>query len=173
MIYLELLNESDFPQIVDWVNQEPEDFIIQWAGLTYTCPLTTEQMKLHYSNGINTPESEVYIYRIMDENRFIGTIQLRFGETREATIGRFLIGNAIDSGKGIGQTVLRQLVRLGFTEFKLDRLKLNVFEFNQQAIKCYENIGFQKTLFREKLYKDSQGVWWNNYEMTLEKAEYS
>lgn len=44
-IYLETLSEQDFITIIEWVNQQDEDFIVQWAGLTYTYPLTIEQMK--------------------------------------------------------------------------------------------------------------------------------
>lgn len=49
MIKLDLLSESDFPQIVEWINWYPKDFIVQWASTTYTYPLTIEQMKAHYS----------------------------------------------------------------------------------------------------------------------------
>jgi hypothetical protein len=34
-IGIELMNESDFDKIVRWINTNNEDFIVQWAGLTY------------------------------------------------------------------------------------------------------------------------------------------
>lgn len=63
---LEVLEEQDFLQIVEWVNQYGEDFLIQWAGLTYRYPLTLDQMKSHYITGINSFDSDVFIYRIVD-----------------------------------------------------------------------------------------------------------
>lgn len=62
-VYLEALSEQDFTTIIEWINQKDEDFIVQWAGLTYSYPLTIEQLKAHYSKGINTIESDVFIYR--------------------------------------------------------------------------------------------------------------
>lgn len=174
MITLELLSEADFPQIVDWVNQHPKDFIVQWAGTTYTYPLTVEQMKAHYSKGFNSIDSDVFIYKIMNDDRFIGSFQLcKFDwESREAIVGRFLIGEEINRGRGVGKKALNELVKIGFHHFGLATLKLNVYEFNIQAIKCYESIGFRKSLYREKMYQDIKGVWWNNFEMTLRKEDW-
>lgn len=174
MIKLDLLNESDFSQIVKWVNQYPKDFIVQWAGTTYEYPLTIEQMNAHYSKGINSVESDVFIYKIMADDQFIGSFQLcRFNwEAKEAIVGRFLIGDALNRGKGIGKKALNELVKIGFNQFGLEKIKLNVYEFNKQAIKCYESVGFKKSLYREKMYLDSNGVWWNNFEMTLRKEDW-
>ncbi|WEK56059.1 MAG: GNAT family protein [Candidatus Cohnella colombiensis] len=174
MIKLELLSETDFSQIVEWVNQYPEDFLVQWAGTTYEYPLTIEQMKGHYSNGHNSVESAVFIYKIMDDNRFIGSFQLgRLNwVTKEAIVGRFLIGEEINRGRGIGRIALNELVKIGFNQFNLETIKLNVYEFNRQAIKCYESIGFRKSLYQEKMYQNSNGFWWNNFEMTLRKEDW-
>jgi Acetyltransferases, including N-acetylases of ribosomal proteins len=174
MVKLELLSETDFPQIVSWVNQYSRDFMVQWSGKTFEYPLTVEQMKAHYSRGINSTESDVFIYKIMDDGRFVGSVQLcRFNwETREAFVGRFLIGEETNRGRGIGKKALNELVRIGFQQFGLETIKLNVYEFNRHAIKCYESVGFRKSLYREKMYQDSNGVWWNNFEMTLRKEDW-
>jgi len=173
-IRLDTLHETDFAQIVKWVNQYPKDFIVQWAGLTYEYPLTIEQMKAHYAKGINSVESDVFLYKIMDEDRFVGSVQLcRFDwERKEAVVGRFLIGDEANRGQGIGKAALREVVKIGFQEFGLETLKLNVYLFNQPAIRCYESAGFRKNLIREKVYQDSNGNWWNNMEMVLGKKDW-
>lgn len=173
-IDLELLNESDFEQIIHWVNRYSEDFIIQWAGLTYKYPLTLTQMKDHYRNGINSFESDVFIYKIINDKRFIGTVQIcRFNiQRKEAAIGRFLIGEEHDRGKGIGKIALNELVRVGFNDFGLNIIKLNVFDFNVQAINCYRAIGFRQSNYWERTYQDQDGQWWNNKEMSLKKEEW-
>lgn len=173
---LELLEMADFPQIVEWVNGHDQDFLVQWAGLTYSYPLTVDQMASHYHKGINTMASDVFVYRIMDDetNRFIGTVQLcRFNqEKREAVIGRFLIGNDADRGRGIGKSALRKLVEIGFYEFGLETIKLNVFDFNSQAIQCYEGIGFVKNQVKENTYTSTQGLRWGNVEMILARERF-
>lgn len=173
-IILKTLQETDFSQIVSWINQNPRDFIIQWAGPTYEYPLTIDQMMNHYYRGINSLESDVFIYKIMESNQFIGTFQLaRFDrEKKEAVVGRFLIGNPSSRGRGVGRTALQMLVRIGFNDFDLNCIRLNVYESNEQAIKCYESVGFKKGLKTEKVYKDQQGQWWNNIEMRIYKDEF-
>lgn len=172
-IRLEQLEEKDFPQIVEWINQHDGDFLVQWAGLTYHYPLTAEQMIRHYEKGINSLASDVFIYRIMDNetNRFIGTIQLcRFNRERnDAVIGRFLIGSQMDRGKGNGKAALTEMVRIGFDEFGLRSIRLNVFDCNSRAIRCYESVGFIKGQIQDHVYTSADGRSWSNVEMTLEK----
>lgn len=173
-VYLEALSEQDFTTIIEWINQKDEDFIVQWAGLTYTYPLTIEQLKAHYSKGINTIESDVFIYRIKEAEKFVGIIQLcRFNkELEEAVIGRFLIGEMQNRGRGIGSKALKEIVKIGFGQFRLKAINLNVFDFNVSAIRCYENIGFEKMNRMENVYQDKAGRTWNNIEMKLIKDNF-
>jgi hypothetical protein len=67
-VILEFVDLSEFPIIVRWVNDQDEDFLVQWAGLTYKYPLTVEQMKEHYPENINSIESGVFIYKIILSN---------------------------------------------------------------------------------------------------------
>jgi RimJ/RimL family protein N-acetyltransferase len=172
-IELEILNESEFPEIVEWVNRHDADFVIQWAGLTYTFPLTVDQMKHHYKNGINSASSGVYIYKIIEKeaDEVVGTFQLaRFDHTKkEAVIGRFLIKDQRYRGLGIGELALRQLVRMGFEQFGLSRIRLNVFNINKSAIRCYEKVGFVRGNVTERVYKSTKGEPWDNIEMIIDK----
>ncbi|BCG60794.1 GNAT family N-acetyltransferase [Paenibacillus sp. URB8-2] len=142
-IELKPLNTSDFSVVVEWVNQHDQDFLMQWAGPTYQFPLTVEQVEEHYSKGINSLESDVYLYMIKDltNNEPIGSIQIgRFDiNNKEAIIGRFLMKDDEGyRGQGIGRRALYQLVQMGFEIFQLNRIKLNVYDINKRAIECYE-----------------------------------
>jgi len=58
------------------------------------------------------------------------------------------------------------LVRIGFSELKLHRLDLGVFDFNKQAIKCYQNCGFEI----EGVLKDNMrfgDTFWSSYNMSI------
>src|SRR5690606_5126052 len=92
---------------------------------------------------------------------------------KEAAIARFLIGEEQYRGQGVGKKALNQLVRIGFEQFGLESILLNVFDHNKQAIRCYESIGFRKSHYHENKYQDSKGIWWSSYEMTLRKADCS
>lgn len=173
MVVLKPAKASDFSTIVDWVNAHDPDFIVQWAGLTYQYPLTVEQMKDHYRQGINSMESGVFLYMIHSEaaNEILGTVQIgRINmETRDAVIGRFMMKSEEFRGRGLGRAALEETVRIGFEEIGLDRIRLNVFDWNERAIRCYERIGFNKGSVTENAYRSRKGMTWNNIEMTLEK----
>ncbi|NBI27975.1 GNAT family N-acetyltransferase [Chengkuizengella marina] len=174
-IKLELLNESDFSKIVEWVNAYNSDFMVQWAGLTYKFPLSMEQITEHYIRGINTKEGSAYVYKIIDveSSHYIGSVQLaRFDEVKkEAVIGRFIIDEKY-RGKGVGQAALHKLASLGFEQFNLNGLKLNVFNINKGAMKCYERVGFKQILVNPKFYQSSTGEWWDQIQMLLCKEEW-
>lgn len=119
-INLELSEESDFETIVNWINHYDKDFMVQWAGLTYTFPLSVEQMQSHYHRGINSLDSDVFIYKITEttSTEMIGSLQLcRFDSIKnEAVIGRFIIGDSNHRGSGIGTIAFKKAIQIGFTQ---------------------------------------------------------
>ncbi|WP_165593406.1 GNAT family N-acetyltransferase [Paenibacillus solani] len=84
-------------------------------------------------------------------------------------IGRFLIGETQNQGRGIGRKALKEIVEIGFKQFGLKAINLNVFDINESAIRCYESIGFKKMNHMENVYQDKTGRQWNNIEMRLVK----
>lgn len=172
-INLDISNESDFDTIVSWINNHDKDFMVQWAGLTYTFPLSVEQMKSHYHRGINSLDSDVFIYKITEttSNKMIGSLQFcRFDSIKkEVVIGRFIIGDSNHRGSGIGTIALKKAIQIGFMQFDLQKIRLNVYDINNAAIRCYERAGFKKGKITENVYTSSQGVQWSNWEMILDK----
>ncbi|GGH27409.1 GNAT family N-acetyltransferase [Paenibacillus segetis] len=174
MVVLRVAKEAEFSDIVDWVNEHDSDFMVQWAGLTYQYPLTVEQMKEHYRSGINTIETGVFLYMIQEDSLsddVVGTIQIaRINmETREAVIGRFMMKSEKLRGHGTGRAALEEAVRIGFEELGLERIKLNVFDINERAIRCYKSVGFKEGTIRINVYTSTKGIVWNNIEMTMDK----
>ena len=48
-----------------------------------------------------------------------------------------------DFGRGLGTESIQLLMDFAFDELKLNRVELEVFEFNERAIHVYEKIGFK------------------------------
>jgi RimJ/RimL family protein N-acetyltransferase len=80
--------------------------------------------------------------RTLEENRLVGFVAI-FNVTRHGTamiaIG---IGEPEYRGKGYGQEALRLILGYGFRELNLYRIGLNVFSYNDAAIRAYEKVGF-------------------------------
>lgn len=170
MVRLELLEKKDFAQIVKWFESKSEDFLVQWAGPTYQYPLTVQQMEEHYINGFNSVNSDTYLYKIVKDhsNEFIGSFQLCKIDkiTLSAVVGRFIIGDESMRGKGFGKSALDELVRKGFEDFQLKKLRLKVYDINESAIKCYEKVGFIKEKHTRNIYNADNGFW-GEYDMSI------
>ncbi|KNF07245.1 acetyltransferase [Gottschalkia purinilytica] len=172
MIKLQYLEEKDFRKIVEWNGNKTSDYLLQWAGPVYTYPLTEDQIREYFYNKVKKENSDIFVYKIIlaDTNETIGTVELCIEDkvNMVGKIGRFLIGEENVRGRGIGKLVLEELLRIGFTKFKLEKIILKVFDFNSGAIKCYEGVGFVK----ENLIKNARKVengYWNLYEMSISK----
>lgn len=177
MVAQRLADESFFPSLVEWANAHDEDFVKLWAGRAYQYPLSVEQLKDVYKDGINSVRSGVFIYQIYDEvisNDWLGSVQfVRMNmELKQAYIGRFMIRSEEWRGKGLGKAALREMVRIGFEDFGLETIKLNVFDVNTRAIRCYESVGFSRGIVTEHVYTSKSGQSWSNMEMSLNKADW-
>ena len=53
-----------------------------------------------------------------------------------------MIGDPADTGQGYGSDALRALVGFGFDELRLERIGLDVYDFNERARRVYERVGF-------------------------------
>ena len=97
-------------------------------------------------------------------DEMIGTIELFIPENNPeiVVVGRFLIKESF-RGNGYGEKSLKQIVNIAVEKFGLNEVVLGVFEFNKNAIKCYEKVGFIKDKLRENVNNPK----FNSYTMIL------
>jgi RimJ/RimL family protein N-acetyltransferase len=102
---------------------------------------------LHFRGDLEKIEqrSDTYIFavRTLAGNRLIGFVDLGGIQWshRNCSLG-IGIGEREFWGMGYGSDTLRVVLRYAFTELNLERVSLDVFEYNQRAIHCYEKLGF-------------------------------
>ncbi|WP_025685326.1 GNAT family N-acetyltransferase [Paenibacillus maysiensis] len=104
-------------------------------------PYTLKQMKSEGSPSSN----EVYFrLRTLADDVLIGFVAIH-GIEWNNRIGQLAvgIGNADYRGKGYGAEAVRLILRYAFYELNLNRVGLDVIEYNEQAIRTYEQAGFQ------------------------------
>jgi len=82
--------------------------------------------------------------RKLDNDMLLGDIDLYVynWSGRDAFVG-LGIGEREFWGKGYGTDVMKVILRYAFTEVSLNRVTLNVFEYNPRAIRSYEKAGFR------------------------------
>ncbi|WP_068502295.1 GNAT family N-acetyltransferase [Paenibacillus kribbensis] len=104
-------------------------------------PYTLKQME---SEGTPSPNEVYFRLRTLADDVLIGFVAIHGIEwnnrTGQLAIG---IGDMEYRGKGYGAEAVRLILRYAFYELNLNRVGLDVIEYNNQAIRTYEKAGFQ------------------------------
>lgn len=162
MIQLNRFDKSDYQRLIRWIDNE--ELLVIFSGQIFDFPITHEQLNT-YCNAKNR-----IIFKVTDTetSTVIGHAELNDVDYRRksARICRVLIGEKSHRNKGLGTLIIKELIRIGFTELNLHRLDLGVYDFNTQTIKCYEKCGFEI----EGLLKDNmryKNTYWSSYNMSI------
>jgi RimJ/RimL family protein N-acetyltransferase len=136
MIKLEKFDKTDFERLIIWADSE--EMLVQFSGPIFKYPLTTEQLENYLKEENSIP------FKVVDteSKEVIGHAEIYKSENNLAKLCRILIGDKKYRGKGIGEKTVNLLVKYSFEELKVEKVELNVYDWNTQAIKCYEKSGF-------------------------------
>jgi RimJ/RimL family protein N-acetyltransferase len=169
MIELEYFERSDFDQLINWISSP--SFLLQWGGTEFDYPLDHKQMEGYIKNA-NHENADALIYKVVDEGTgtAIGHISLgKLDRTNmSARIGKVLVGSRQTRGRGIGQKMIKGVLRI---ELNLHRVSLGVFDFNTAAIACYEKAGFNKEALLRNARKNGE-EYWSLWEMDVLAEEW-
>jgi len=172
MVELRFFEHADFHQLINWI--ETPEFLLQWGGPNFSFPLNEQQLE-NYVKDANKDHSSVLVYSVIEKEtgKVIGHISLGMidRKNKSARIGKVLVGDKTVRGQGIGQQMIREILKVAFCELCLHRVSLGVFDFNSSAIACYEKSGFVK----EGLLRDARKIgneYWSLWEMSILKNEW-
>jgi RimJ/RimL family protein N-acetyltransferase len=114
------------------------DLLFQFAGTTFSYPITENQIANYQQEN---PDRSFYIGLNDDKPVAFGEIIPQ--ENHIPRLGRLLIGNPDERGKGFGTSFIHLLLEECQRNFQTKTVELFVLEDNIPAIKCYQKIGFQ------------------------------
>jgi RimJ/RimL family protein N-acetyltransferase len=85
----------------------------------------------------------LFLIRTLENDKAIGFIELDgvHWSHGDAYVG-IGIGEREYWSKGYGTDAMNVILRFAFDELNLHRVSLNVFEYNQRAVRSYEKVGF-------------------------------
>ncbi|SHG87536.1 GNAT family N-acetyltransferase [Pedobacter caeni] len=137
MITLQPFEEEDFQRLISWLDNE--ELLVQFGGPLFSFPLTSAQLQ-NYKNDKSRLSFKVIS---LPDQEVIGHAEL-FPSDEEKTIKicRVLIGAETKRGQGSGQQVINELLKISFLQLGKEKVELNVYDWNTNAIKCYEKAGF-------------------------------
>lgn len=171
-IQLKPFKQGDIPKLISWVDSAA--FCMHWGGPSFQWPLTEEQL-VTYIKENDGDEPERLIFKAVNEDtgETVGHISLGKLDRSNKTgrIGKVLVGNPEDRGKGIAGQMVKAICRIGFEDLELERISLGVFDFNHTAIRAYERVGFrQEGLMRS--FRQVGVERWNLIEMAMLKDDW-
>lgn len=130
-------NPTYFDFLTRWVTDA--DLLFQFAGTEFTYPITEAQIAAYQQRN-----SDRCFYIELDEaNEAVAFGEIIPQENEIPRIGRLLIGNPAECGKGYGTAFIYLLLAQCKTQFITNTVELFVLKDNLPAINCYQKIGFR------------------------------
>ena len=145
-LYLSPMNVEDVEIYTKWLNDRSTTDNI--SGTTKVITLQGEK------EFIESRKSYDYDFSIvLNDDTLIGNISLQNVDliSRKATLGIF-IGEEENRSKGYGTEAMKILIDYGFNILGLHNINLNVFSFNERAIRAYNKVGFREYGRRHESY---------------------
>lgn len=139
-VYLSPVNIEDHEIYCAWINSMEVSVRLGNGAEAYS--LETEKHALEtLSKNINSYNFAIILKK---NDQLIGNVSLfKINKThQEATLGIF-IGEKENRGKGYGREAIELILDYGFSFLNLHNIMLNVFDFNEDAVRLYEKIGFR------------------------------
>lgn len=164
MIRFENFCNDNYADLISWVDSE--ETLMQFAGPSYNFPLTPEQLDISLS------DKNRIAFRIVgnETNLSMGHCEV-YLSGNSAKIGRILIGDKEQRGKGLGKQIVNLLLEHIFSKLNITTVELNVFDWNTSAIKCYEKIGFTINP-NKKLERKIKDETWTAIKMIIAKEKW-
>ena len=134
------------------IKKEYIDSFLKWFNdpeitqyLIFYRPLTRE-MEEDWYNTYQTQQNEIVFSILISEElnheKLIGNCGIRIDWKNRVGNCGIIIGEKEYLSKGYGTEAMELLVEYGFNTLNLNRIELEVYDFNIQAIKSYKKVGF-------------------------------
>ena len=164
MIRLEKFDKKSYSELINSIKNAKD--LMQFGGPEFTFPLTEQQIDKTLSD-----ENRI-AFRVVNtvDVTTIGHCEIYFNQG-SAKLGRILIMDQNQRGKGIGEKMVILLLEFILENRKERNIELNVFDFNIGAIKCYEKVGFVINPDK-KLIREVDGESWTALNMVLNLEEW-
>lgn len=166
-IYLSPRNSQDVEIFTQWLNDfETTDYLGR-SGL-----LTTIDAEKKYLEENSNPEA-TFVIVTLEDDKMIGSVSLEETNSinRTATLGIF-IGDKEYRNKGWGTEAIQLILEYGFHYLNLQNIKLDLMEFNERALKCYQKCGF-KEYGRRRKCKFINGKYYDSISMDILAEEFN
>ncbi len=136
MIRLVSFHPGRYAGLISWIDSE--ELLVQFAGPSLSYPLTIQQLE----QTVKDPARISFGVEAVDSGNYIGHCEIYLtGDS--AKFGRILVGEKEQRGRGRGKQIVSAMIEYASIHFKELPVELNVFDWNHEAIRCYQKLGFK------------------------------
>jgi len=167
LVRLRALEITDLEREYEWVNDRD---VIRYLTIRYPMSRADEERFLRDrpANGF----ANLTLGIETKEGVHIGNMGLHQAqpEDRKAGLG-IMIGDKGYWSNGFGTDAIVTLLRFAFHEMNLNRVWLQVLEFNERAMACYTKCGFREE-GRLRQHQFTEGRYWDTIVMGVLREEF-
>jgi RimJ/RimL family protein N-acetyltransferase len=139
-VYLRPGERDDIPLFVTWMS---DDRTARTLGHRAPISIASEEQWFDRMLADQGRGGYFFVACLLEDDRPIGTIGLFDLDLVDGSAGLGIsVGDPADRGRGHGTDMLRALLAFGFRNLRLERIWLDVYDFNPGARRVYERVGF-------------------------------
>ncbi|HOU98298.1 MAG TPA: UDP-4-amino-4,6-dideoxy-N-acetyl-beta-L-altrosamine N-acetyltransferase [Bacteroidales bacterium] len=150
-IKLQELTEQHLELVRNWRNS------IEVSQYMYTDEIISKEQQIAWFKKVSSNPS--YKYWIISYNeKYLGVANLYdINKNLSSCYWAFYLGDTSIRGAGIGAKVEFNVLKYVFEELNLNKLRCEVFVFNDMVIKMHEKFGFRReAYYREHCFKNGK-----------------
>lgn len=152
LVNLRAQDMDDLERNYRWINDRE---VMRFLTSRYQYSLMAEEAWMRDRTSERPSYDNAAFAIVTKDGRHIGNTGLHHGspEDRSCDLG-IMIGEKDCWGRGYGTDALRTLVRFAFDDMNMNRVELDVYAFNERAIRSYEKVGFVREVCkRQDIYR--------------------
>ena len=166
-IYLRPLEAEDAVRTAAWMNNpDVSRTLAVWRPMTVADELA-------FLDRVGKSSTDLVLgISLTADDRLVGVTGFhRINDRDRSSVFGILIGQPTDWDKGYGSQATRLMIDLAFETMNLNRVMLDVYEFNERGIHAYEKLGFQREgVLRQHHYWG--GRYWDTIVMSILRSEW-
>ncbi|HEU4672213.1 MAG TPA: GNAT family protein [Candidatus Limnocylindrales bacterium] len=156
-VFLRPAERDDIPLFVTWLSDQRTT-----RTLALRAPLSIPLEEAWFERMVADQGRGGYhfVACLVADDRPIGTVGLFELDPTNGSAGLgIMVGAADDRGRGYGSDMLRALLDFGFASLRLERIWLDVYDFNPRARRVYERVGFvHEGTLRHAIWREGRFV---------------
>jgi RimJ/RimL family protein N-acetyltransferase len=134
------VDADDTPVYSRWVN-DPRVRMY----LNRPWPVSVEDERQRVLSLIGAPDAVGFSIRLREDNRLVGRSAIRgIHHVNRSGVFTIFIGEPEFWSRGYGTEATALTTTYAMDLLNLNRLELEVFAYNERAVRCYERLGFQR-----------------------------